>query len=320
MKKIPEEVWAFDAEWIPDPLAGRLLYGLPDTMTDAEVMQHMWRQAAKSRSLIPTEADLAMDTHDFLQEGVNRPYLKTNLCRLVSVSAVVRRQKAGQSPKLVLFSLPASWDEPVKNHEPEIIHRFLGKLDQRISGPLTDFKGNPKSGYGKGIQIVGYNSSGADFHIFVQRAIINGMQFEKLNDRPTWPKDGVDYYSDQSPFHVDLQRLVGGFNRSNPSLNEMATLSGIPGKMDTNGNEVSLLWLAGQLDEIIRYNEFDALTTYLLWLRVMHFLGNFSATEYATEQQLVENLIAELSPQPRYAHLQQFQEEWNRLRRLTGQL
>jgi hypothetical protein len=29
-KTVRNRVWAFDAEWIPDPLAGKLLYNLPD--------------------------------------------------------------------------------------------------------------------------------------------------------------------------------------------------------------------------------------------------------------------------------------------------
>jgi len=41
------------------------------------------------------------------------------------------------------------------------------------------------------------------------------------------------------------------------------------GKMDVDGEEVAFLWLDGKLNEIVAYNEFDALTTYLVWLRVV---------------------------------------------------
>jgi hypothetical protein len=30
IKNIQKQVWAFDAEWIPDPFAGRLLYDIPE--------------------------------------------------------------------------------------------------------------------------------------------------------------------------------------------------------------------------------------------------------------------------------------------------
>ncbi len=36
---------------------------------------------------------------------------------------------------------------------------------------------------------------------------------------------------------------------------------------------------------------FDALTTYLVWLRVAHFGGHFTGEEYEVEQQLVRELI-----------------------------
>ncbi len=41
------------------------------------------------------------------------------------------------------------------------------------------------------------------------------------------------------------------------------------GKMNVDGEGVAFLWLDGKLNEIVAYNEFDALTTYLVWLRVV---------------------------------------------------
>ena len=36
-KTVANEVWAFDAEWVPDPEAGRVLYRLLEALTDREV-------------------------------------------------------------------------------------------------------------------------------------------------------------------------------------------------------------------------------------------------------------------------------------------
>lgn len=317
IKDVKDTLWAFDAEWIPDPIAGRILYKLPADMPDPEVMQHMWRQAAKSRSLIPTEADKVFDTHDFLSYGVERPYLKTNICRLVSVSIVIRRKGNDGNVKLFLRSIPNDWNDLDSAREQYIIRKFLEGLEQKMEEPDDKTVFNSK-GYRKGVQLVGYNSMGADLSIFIQRAILHGLQFKKLNTRPTWPKDGVDYFDDKSPFNIDMQKLVGGYGRSNPSLNELAALSGIPGKMGTDGNDVALLWLDGKLDEIVQYNEYDALTTYLVFLRMAHFAGVFTAQQYEYEQDLVAELIATLSHQERYAHLIAYQEEWNRLKKILA--
>jgi len=66
-KTIKSRVWAFDAEWIPDPHAGRLLYDLSDDLPDADVLKHMWKEGGA------TEEDPT-------------PYLKTVVCRIVSDS------------------------------------------------------------------------------------------------------------------------------------------------------------------------------------------------------------------------------------------
>lgn len=43
-KSVNKVVWAFDAEWVPDPEAGRRLFKLPEEKTDAEVIQKMWEE------------------------------------------------------------------------------------------------------------------------------------------------------------------------------------------------------------------------------------------------------------------------------------
>ena len=70
-KTVKDRVWAFDAEWIPDPAAGKLLYDLPDNTPDLDVVRRMWKEGGA------TEEDPT-------------PYLKTVVCRIVSVSAVDR--------------------------------------------------------------------------------------------------------------------------------------------------------------------------------------------------------------------------------------
>lgn len=312
-KKILDEVWAFDAEWIPDVAAGRRLYSegvyyptahladldrdgklktqpLPANADDATIMQYMWDQFRRpDRSL----------------EEEPRPYLKTILCRIVSVSFVKRRKSmTSPSPELQLVSLPLTKDlnnkDLFQKTEAEIITRFLDEIGKRQ------------------VQLVGFNSEGADLKIFIQRAVVNGVQSLHFNKRPEKPWEGNDYWSGASDAHVDLQKILAGWSSSGaPSLHQAAVLSGIPGKMSNTGDDVALLWLAGRYDDIIKYNEFDALTTYLLWLRIAYFGGQFgSLAEYQVEQNAVEDLIRRLVfKQPeRYAHLQMFLDKWIELR------
>ena len=118
---------------------------------------------------------------------------------------------------------------------------------------------------------------------------------------------------EDSELHVDLKDIWSGFGKGTPSLHEMAVQSGIPGKLDVDGDAVAALWLEGNLRKIVQYNECDALTTYLVWLRLAHFAGHFTASQYAQEQALVRELVDRESSTEGREHLTAYREEWDRL-------
>lgn len=275
-KSVKNLVWAFDAEWVPDPTAGRLLYNLSEEVSDESVIQEMWKQGGAT-------------------EENQTPYLKTVLCRMVSIAAVQRHVHKDGRVTLNLLSLPREQDNTDPNKtETSIVETFLNALGERKP------------------QLVGYNSMGADLRILVQRGIILGVCCPKFAFRPNKPWEGVDYFVRGGDYHLDLKDYATpGWGSGSPSLHELAVLSGIPGKMETSGEQVPAMWLAGKLNEIIAYNEFDALTTYLVWLRMAHFAGHFSSQEYETEQEAVRQLIQQESEQK--PHLSRFGEAWARL-------
>jgi 3'-5' exonuclease len=279
-RSVKDHVWAFDLEWVPDPVAGRLLYKLPDKMSDREVMQIMWEEGGAS----PDDP---------------MPFLRTVLCRIVSVATVVRKRKSNGEIKLDLLSLPRDTRDEIDTSEANIIRRFLNALG----------KDSP--------QVVGYNSHSADLKILVQRAVVKGIEASAFCERPLRYWDGRDYFHSQNDWNIDMCNILGGFGRGTAvSLNQIAVLSGIPGKMDVDGNQVAELWLDGRWDEIVKYNEYDALTTYLVWLRLAHFGCHFNDEQYEEENNrvraLVEGLVSSGKP-----HLQKYLEEWDRLRAIV---
>ena len=278
-KRIQERVWAFDAEWVPDPHTGRVVYDLPESMDDRQVMAQMWRRGGAT-------------------EEEPRPYLKTVLCRVVSIAMVGRREEGGEV-RLHLSSLPAPDEEPGEVSEIEMVTRFLDGVG----------KHQP--------QLVGYNSAAADLRILMQRGVAAGVSAPGFARRPDKPWEGVDYFAG-SDWHVDLIDILGGRGRGRPSLHEMATACGIPGKFSSAGSDVADLWLAGDIARIVAYNEYDALTTYLLWLRVALFAGFFTVEQYQREQELVEELLRREQKRPGRDHLQAFLDEWLRLQQYTG--
>jgi predicted PolB exonuclease-like 3'-5' exonuclease len=279
IRNVPRHVWAFDLEWVPDCGSGRRAYDLPPETPDAEVYETMWTQVRLS-SGGATAAE-------------PRPYLKTMLCRIVSVAAVVRKVHQDGSVSLTLMSLPA--DGPMA--EAELIGRFLRGLGDA----------NPRA------QLVGFNSREADLPILIQRGIAQGVQAAGFCRRPEKPWDGYDYFSKNSDGHVDLKDVVGGWGKATPKLHEFACACGIPGKIDTTGENVVDLWLAGDVRRIVEYNEFDALTTYLLWLRTAQFAGHLSAEAHATEEGRVRDLLARRIKDGQ-RHLERYVAKWDELR------
>jgi len=278
IKDVKPRVWAFDLEWVPDPLAGRLVYSLPDDLTDpVEVMRVMWERGGA------TEEDPT-------------PFLKTALCRVVSVAALERRQLPDGSVKLALMSLPRDPARDVETTEAHVVGTFLEALG----------KNRP--------QLVGFNSLQSDLKILIQRGIILGLSAPEFCRRPDKPWEGIDYFARSSDWNVDLKEIVGGWGVASPSLHEIAVQAGIPGKMGVDGNDVAPLWLEGRLDRIVRYNECDAVTTYLVWLRLAHFAGHLDQAAYNHEQQLVADLLQVEIAKGNRQHLEEYLETWTDLR------
>lgn len=278
LRAIPENIWAFDLEWVPDAASGRRAYDLPPEMPDREVYEVMWARGGAT----------AEDPH---------PYLKTMLCRIVSVAAVVRRVHDDGRITLTLMSLPD--DGPM--NEAELISRFLRGIGEA----------NPKP------QLVGFNSRESDLPILIQRGIANGITAAGFAHRPEKPWEGMDYFSKNSDAHIDLKEIVGGWGKATPKLHEFAAACGIPGKIDTSGDNVIELWLAGDIRRIVEYNEFDALTTYLLWLRTARFAGLVTDEAHDLEVQRLKDLLA-IRIQKGHTHLERYLARWDAFRAMRG--
>jgi hypothetical protein len=278
-KTIQNKIWAFDCEWVPDPATGRAVYKLPETTTVREVVQKMWNEGGAT-------ADNPM------------PYLKTALCRVVSI-ATVTRSVANGVVSLRLLSLPRDATDKDQCSERVLLDTFLNAIGQHRP------------------QLIGYNSHTSDLKILIQRALVNGVQAKLFCQRPDKPWEGIDYFARGSEHNIDLLDIVGGWGKTSPSLHEIATAAGIPGKISLDGNQVAELWLQEKLSEIVAYNEFDAITTFLLWLRIAHFAGLLSSQQFMEEQRMMKALLREEAETKNKSHLLTYLAEWQEIERLT---
>ena len=285
LKTLADCVFSFDVEWIPDPKSAEILH-------DMEPSAGPGQQARDSFEALWAAARKEGDPPDY------QPYLKTILCRIVSLAGILRESLPGGRASLKLVSLPVDTADETKTSEKSILTSFMNAVGRRKP------------------QLVGYNSAQADLPIIVQRAIVNGLPGLGFSERPAKPWEGVDYFdSRNSEYNVDLADALGQF-RDRPSLHQAATLSGIPGKIEVSGDSVAEMWLLGRLDEILAYNEFDAFTTHLLWARVAHFSGLLTSEQYQAEKQLTRELL-ESEIQSGKLHLEKFVREWERLESIT---
>ena len=273
IKFVANEVWALDVEWIPDVPTGRRVYNLGPEVTDLDVLHHMYRAGGAS-------------------EEEPQPYLKTVLCRVVSVAALIRRKDDHGIVSHRLVSLPR-YDAPAMP-EADLLQRFL----------TTIGKTKP--------QLVGFNITEADMPILLQRAAVCGVTARNFCARPDKPWEGRDYFTRYSDWLLDLQQLYGGWGRSTPSLHELACAARIPGKIDISGDQMIDLWLQGEIARIVAYNEFDALTTFLLWLRTVRLAGLISIEEADAEETNLRCYLTDLIAHGRQ-YLDAYLKKWDAL-------
>ena len=91
LKLLSDAVFSFDVEWIPDPKSAEVLHH--STPVDGPCPE-----AKNSFEALWADARKEGDPDDF------QPYLKTILCRIVSLAGILR-EKTPNGPELKLISL-----------------------------------------------------------------------------------------------------------------------------------------------------------------------------------------------------------------------
>jgi 3'-5' exonuclease len=272
---IYDRVWFFDLEWVPDADAARILLDLPENISEADAFQALWR-------------------HGGATPEKPRPFLKYLYSRIVSIAFLTRYvyyEGSDSRIEFKLHSLPSLPTMKEDADEGKIICAFLDALGRRKP------------------QLVGFNSQESDVQVLIQRGIINQVSAPMFCQRPTERWDKNDYFSRwDNEFHLDLLKLFSNRDMT-PRLNDMAKLCGFPGKIDVDGQQVAELWLAGELDKIVEYNQIDALNTYLIWLRVVYFCGKVTEAQYENEIVTFRAFLTAEAENGK-SHVAQFLDKW----------
>ncbi len=269
----------FDLEWVPDAAGAKRLYDLPDDTTEHDAMQALWERAS-----------------GYHAEDCPRPFLKYMFSRVVSIAFLSRKVVFHDGEAVTEFSLnslPKLPVESVEVDEAAIIERFLYIVGERRP------------------QLIGYNSSESDLQVLIQRGIVNEISAPAFNQRPGKPWEGPDYFdSRNSEAHFDLLTKFSSKRGMAPRLDEFAKLCGFPGKIDVKGDQVTDLWLEREITRIIEYNQIDTLNTYLLWLRMVYFVGQIEEEDYFTELETFREFLESETQKPEKAFVSEFLEKW----------
>ena len=94
--------------------------------------------------------------------------------------------------------------------------------------------------------------------------------------------------------------------RGRASLDHVAQLLGLPGKLGMSGEQVFDYWRAGRIAEIRAYCETDVMNTYLVWLRFELIRGQLAPAEYDSELARARAWLAERGE----AHWRQYAAAW----------
>lgn len=278
--EIQDPVWFFDLEWVPDAAGAARLYGMPPDVTEEEAIQKVWEE-----------------TKGYHKDDCPRPFVKYSLSKIVSIAFLSRRIVYTDSVRRTEFGLHSLPKLPLNGNFPpegQIIYQFLHYVGVREP------------------QLVGFNSLESDLQVLIQRALINEVRADLFCKRPDAPWRGRDYFdSKNSEWHLDLIQRFSRSSAMTPRLNDLAKLCGFPGKLDVDGAHVVDLWLRGDVDAIVKYNQIDALNTYLVWLRTVNFACKISEEDYVTEQDDFREFLDREAEKEANDHIRAFLEKWD---------
>lgn len=147
-------------------------------------------------------------------------------------------------------------------------------------------------------QIVSWNGRGFDMPVLVSRGLVHGVTAEAF-----WNNNYTNRFQDR---HVDVMDVLSLYGFRGASLDDMAQLSGFPGKIGMDGSQVWPEYQKGEIRKLRDYCEADVANTYLLYLRFQMMRGAHTPQRYAEECAQLRSLL-EKRPEP---HWQKFLSLW----------
>ena len=215
------------------------------------------------------------------REETGSEFLSLEQQRVVAISVALRSRDSFK-----VWSLGDS-----NASEAEIIQRFFDGID----------KYSP--------DLVSWNGSGFDLPVLHYRALRHGIaapRYWEIGEEDSSFKWN-NYLNRFHWRHVDVMDVLSGYQgRGRASLQNVAMLLNLPGKLGMSGDKVWDCWLEGGIEQIRNYCETDVLNTFLVYLRFQLMRGHLTKELYLQENQRIRDYLSDQT-QP---HFKEFLSAW----------
>lgn len=215
------------------------------------------------------------------REETGSEFLSLEQQRIVAISVALRSRDGFK-----VWSLGDS-----NASEAEIIQRFFDGIEKYTP------------------DLVSWNGSGFDLPVLHYRALRHGIaapRYWEIGDEDSSFKWN-NYLNRFHWRHMDVMDVLSGYQgRGRSSLQNVAMLLNLPGKLGMSGDKVWDCWLEGGIDQIRNYCETDVLNTFLVYLRFQLMRGQLTREHYLQENQRIREYLSE---QPQ-SHFKEFLAAW----------
>ncbi|MDD4930352.1 MAG: 3'-5' exonuclease [Gallionella sp.] len=225
------------------------------------------------------DAEVAEMAYQQRRQLTGSDFMPHHLQRVVAISCVLR-----EGERIKVWSL----GEPDED-EGRLIQRFFDGIEKYTP------------------QLVSWNGGGFDLPVLHYRGLIHGVRCARYWDMEDHEFKWNNYINRYHLRHIDLMDLLAMYTgRANAPLDDLAKLTGFPGKLGMDGSQVWAAYQQGRLPEIRNYCETDVVNTYLVYTRFQMMRGVLSQEAYAAECELVRGELARLNK----PHWQEFLAAW----------
>ncbi len=181
-------------------------------------------------------------------------------------------------------------------------------------GNISDLENQLLERFFHGLEIyqptlVSWNGIGFDLPVIHYRSLLHQVvsktYWETGEHRSEFKWN--NYFNRYHYRHIDVMDLLSGYQKSAvASLDHIAIMLGLPGKMVLTADQVLNCYLEQDLQKIRNYCEIDVLNTYLIFLKMQYMRGILNQESYISSCKLLKNHLEKTN----LKHFNEFLTSW----------